>query len=447
MNIKVVSNTPITDGAELVFRSPVDCSQVTGLSVCYGKDFKEFAFADAHGNDVGNIDHLFTENVVVKVILDVASGMAFVQNADTNAYLEGRFLGIEAMLGSSGGVDSSAVGAILLEANALTKELNDYKSVIDDLSSAVGAIRLEANALTNDHKDYKSVIDDLRKPKCHKAGLIYPLATDVVPKGFLLCDGAEYSRIEYSELFEAIGTTYGAGDGVNTFNVPNLSTRVPVGVGENYPLGKTGGEEKHTLTNEELPSHNHASRIGVYGYSGWPELPIDTYYAMFSNKDSSVFFTPPAEGEQAKVLNVTGAYTGAFTGSTGGNQPHNNMQPYTVVNYIISTGKEVEFAVGVGGESSAGSAVLYTEQALTPEEKTQARENIGAASTAYVYGLYNTLDVLRADYSQHRHEEYENHKREFEEHKLEFDAFKGDISTALDGIIAIQNELIGGDGV
>lgn len=93
-NIRVDVGYTIKDGAEIKFRSPVDCSQVTGLKVYYpGADgnitSKEFAFADAHGNNVGDIDHLFAENVVVKVILDVTTGMAFVQNADTNAYLEG----------------------------------------------------------------------------------------------------------------------------------------------------------------------------------------------------------------------------------------------------------------------------------------------------------------------------------------------------------------------
>ena len=95
MNIRVDLTTPINDGTEVVFRSPVDCSQITGLIVYYQNGgntlSKEFAFADAHGNNVGDIDHLFAENVVVKVILDVTAGMAFVQNADTNAYLEWRF--------------------------------------------------------------------------------------------------------------------------------------------------------------------------------------------------------------------------------------------------------------------------------------------------------------------------------------------------------------------
>ena len=91
MNIRVDLNTPINDGTEVVFRSPVDCSQITGLIVYYNGESKEFALADAHGNNVGDIDHLFAENVVVKVILDVTTSMAFVQNADTNAYLEWRF--------------------------------------------------------------------------------------------------------------------------------------------------------------------------------------------------------------------------------------------------------------------------------------------------------------------------------------------------------------------
>lgn len=112
MNIKVNYPRTIHDGAELVFRSPVDCSQVTGLIVHYpvGDEdaSQEFAFADAHGNNVGDIDHLFAENVVVKVILDVTSGMAFVQNADTNTYLEARFTQLERSIGSGGGGGSGS---------------------------------------------------------------------------------------------------------------------------------------------------------------------------------------------------------------------------------------------------------------------------------------------------------------------------------------------------
>ncbi|MBR5198507.1 MAG: hypothetical protein IKW20_01600 [Bacteroidales bacterium] len=92
MNIRVNLNSTIADGTEVKFRSPADCSQVTGLSIYHTGGKTEFAFADANGNDVGDIDHLFAENAVVKVILDVTAGMAFVQNADTNAYIERTFI-------------------------------------------------------------------------------------------------------------------------------------------------------------------------------------------------------------------------------------------------------------------------------------------------------------------------------------------------------------------
>ena len=127
MNIRVDLNTPIRDGMDVKFRSPVDCSQITGLIVCYNGESKEFAFADAHGNNVGDIDHLFAENVVVKVILDVTTGMAFVQNADTNAYLEGRFQELEEKIGKGGGGSVNkyyytSLSAAVTDLNASTTE-------------------------------------------------------------------------------------------------------------------------------------------------------------------------------------------------------------------------------------------------------------------------------------------------------------------------------------
>lgn len=111
MNIVVdLGVSPIKDGTEVVFRSPVDCSQVTGLKVYHSSGVvDEFIFADAHGNNVGDIDHLFAENVAVKVILDTTTGMAFVQNPDTNSYLEGRFAELEAMIEAAGGESSGIV--------------------------------------------------------------------------------------------------------------------------------------------------------------------------------------------------------------------------------------------------------------------------------------------------------------------------------------------------
>lgn len=95
-NIKVESGITIYDGLAITFRSPVDCSSITGLKVYYPNGAgttvsKEFVFADAHNNELTDISELFKEDVIVKVILDTTLSKAFVQNADTNAYLEEKF--------------------------------------------------------------------------------------------------------------------------------------------------------------------------------------------------------------------------------------------------------------------------------------------------------------------------------------------------------------------
>jgi hypothetical protein len=97
-NIRVDIPATIINGQSVTFRSPVNCSQITGLVVYYPENNdmvnRVFQFADAHGSNVGSVN-LFAENVLVKVILDTDLNRAFVQNADTNAYLERRFAEIE----------------------------------------------------------------------------------------------------------------------------------------------------------------------------------------------------------------------------------------------------------------------------------------------------------------------------------------------------------------
>lgn len=97
-NIRVDVPKTIFNGYELVFLSPCDCSEISGISIYYPNEqgiemSKEFAFKDAHGHNLGNVDDLFTEGVYVKVILDVTNGKAYIQNADTNYYLEQKFKG------------------------------------------------------------------------------------------------------------------------------------------------------------------------------------------------------------------------------------------------------------------------------------------------------------------------------------------------------------------
>lgn len=145
MNVRVDLNYPIYDGAEIVFKAPCGAASVTGLVVYYpsitGMVSSVFSFADAHANDLKDLDELFAAGAVVKVILDTETSMAFVQNAATNGYIEGKFTDL-----------SVATKAILYTAQTLTDDQKDQaranvgaasKSVVDTLKQAVEAIQAE----------------------------------------------------------------------------------------------------------------------------------------------------------------------------------------------------------------------------------------------------------------------------------------------------------------
>lgn len=147
----------------------------------------------------------------------------------------------------------------------------------------------------------------------------------VPPTGWLICDGSAVSRTTYAELFKVIGTSYGAGDGSTTFNLPNKKGRVSAGYDSTNSkfnaIGKHLGEETHTLTVEEIPSHQHGEYID-------------------SNGSKKVFTLSDGGGStlDGAFINTTAtSYTGpqVLTTSTGGGQAHNNIQPTEVDNWII----------------------------------------------------------------------------------------------------------------
>ena len=151
-------------------------------------------------------------------------------------------------------------------------------------------------------------------------GFISMYAGSTAPTGWLMCDGSAVSRTTYADLYAVIGTTYGAGNGSTTFNVPDLRGRVPVGYKSSDTafdtLGETGGEKTHTLTTTEMPSHTHTPSSVIHGnYEG---------YTIGSAWSEGVY-TKSTSGSDL-VLN-----------NTGGGQAHNNLQPYIVTNYIIKT--------------------------------------------------------------------------------------------------------------
>lgn len=164
-------------------------------------------------------------------------------------------------------------------------------------------------------------------------GTILPFAGSSAPTGYLICDGSAVSRTTYANLFAVIGTTYGAGDGSTTFNLPNLKGKVPVGLDTSQPefntLGRTGGAKTHTLTTSELPSHTHSiSSDGAHNHS---------VRSVFSTVGGTLYlYNGTGFNEDTVTTSTNGAHShGGATGATGGGQAHNNLQPYLVINYII----------------------------------------------------------------------------------------------------------------
>lgn len=162
------------------------------------------------------------------------------------------------------------------------------------------------------------------------AGIIAPYAGVTSPEGWLLCDGRAVLRVELPELFAAIGTAYGAGDGSTTFNLPDLRGRVATGLdvaqAEFDALGEQGGAKTHKLTVGEMPAHDHDfnGQTFSWGPSGTVHVPINAVAGAGSSNNLHT------------VQDVNGW---ADTFHTGGDQPHNNLQPYVVTNYVISTGR------------------------------------------------------------------------------------------------------------
>lgn len=151
-------------------------------------------------------------------------------------------------------------------------------------------------------------------------GEIRMFGGNFAPVGWLFCQGQLVSISDYDTLFNLIGTTYG-GDGVNTFALPDLQSRIPLHQASAYPLAMTGGLEQVTLTATQLPVHTHP--------------------AMANNQSGTTAFPPGAvwsawdeQGYSSNAPTATMA-PGALT-PAGGSQPHDNMPPFLVINFIIS---------------------------------------------------------------------------------------------------------------
>ncbi len=151
-------------------------------------------------------------------------------------------------------------------------------------------------------------------------GEIRMFGGNFAPVGWLFCQGQTLGIDEYETLYNLIGTTYG-GDGITTFQLPNLSSRVPIHQGSGFVMGQLGGEEQVTLTTQQIPSHTHAAR--ARGVGGSATSPTNNVWAA----TPELPYAPPGS--------ATSMASGAVQ-TVGGSQPHNNMLPFLALSFIIS---------------------------------------------------------------------------------------------------------------
>ena len=182
--------------------------------------------------------------------------------------------------------------------------------------------------------DLCGVVRNRIRNRLDPAGIIKMFGGSTAPDGYLMCDGNAVSRTTYAALFAAIGTTYGAGDGSTTFNLPDLQGRFPLGAGAGNGLtartvGQKDGEEGHTLTDAEMPAHSHApSASGEYFVTAEESGANNTRVAYSSSGNRWV----------NGLTSESHFHHRTSTDTVGSGAAHNNMPPYAVVSYIISTG-------------------------------------------------------------------------------------------------------------
>ncbi len=182
-------------------------------------------------------------------------------------------------------------------------------------------------------------------------GIVLPYAGLSAPTGYLMADGTAISRSTYSALFAIVGTTYGVGDNVTTFNLPNMQGRVPMGAGTytDSVLGSVTrtvaaiiGAAAHILTTGEMPVHTHTQNAHTHTVTDPGHVHTQTAYNGSSSGDNALgsgidSATSSVQSTASATTGISINSTTATNQNTGGGTNHNNVQPSLVLNYIIKT--------------------------------------------------------------------------------------------------------------
>jgi microcystin-dependent protein len=142
------------------------------------------------------------------------------------------------------------------------------------------------------------------------------------PRGWALCNGQLLPINQNQGLFSLLGTTFG-GDGRVNFALPDLRSRVPIHVGSGHTLGERGGEQAHTLSIAEIPTHTHVMVCGNKDGDANPAVPVGNLFAK------------PALPAYGPATNLV-ALAGSTLANVGGSQAHLNMQPFLTLSFCIA---------------------------------------------------------------------------------------------------------------
>jgi microcystin-dependent protein len=146
------------------------------------------------------------------------------------------------------------------------------------------------------------------------------MSFNYAPRGWALCNGQLLPINQNQALFSLLGTTFG-GNGQTNFALPDLRGQTPIHVGSGFTWGQKGGEQAHTLSIAELPTHTHA--LSGTNTDGTQAIPVGNLLA----RSATQLYAPPATLAAMNAASVT---------NTGGSQAHQNMQPFLTISFCIA---------------------------------------------------------------------------------------------------------------